>query len=131
MKLHNIASILLLAALFFGCSSIVDKDVSGYRSAEGLAELIESGEPYLLIDVRTAEEYKDGYIPSAQNIPHGEIVEGLQALGAAKDDVIILYCRSGMRSERAYSSLLQEGYINIVNFGGVLDWPGELEYPAE
>ena len=93
---------------------------------EELETLLNSDEKPLLIDVRTLSEYKEGHIPGAMLIPHTEITDKPPAVG--KDNLIILYCRSGSRSGQALRSLESLGYTNVVDFGGIGQWKGELHY---
>ncbi|UCX04029.1 rhodanese-like domain-containing protein [Shewanella glacialimarina] len=73
----------------------------------------------LVIDVRTTEEFNEGHIEGAINIPFENIVEGVTQLGLKNDDNIVLYCRSGRRSGIADNALTQAGFINTANAGGV------------
>lgn len=99
-----------------------------YSNEEVLAELIESGDTdYILVDVRTPEEYASGYIPTAINIPLSEIGENPPT--DDRDALIILYCRSGNRSGQAESILEGLGYTNVHNFGGIIDWSGKTVEP--
>jgi rhodanese-related sulfurtransferase len=92
-------------------------------SSEELAALI--GEPNLyLIDVRTAEEYRAGAIPSAINIPYDVIQNNLPTQDRSAR--IVVYCRSGNRSGRAKATLEALGFRNVNNFGAVSNWQGEL-----
>ena len=73
------------------------------------------------IDVRSAEEFNAGHLQGAVNIPHDKIIEGVKALGSAKDEPINLYCRSGRRAEAALTELKNAGYNNVTNLGGYED----------
>ena len=107
----------------------IDKD-SQYSDPDRLQEIIRSHEPHCLIDVRTTDEYESGHIPTARLIPHREITT--RPPTADKEMLIILYCASGARSNQAKRRLTAEGYGNIVNFGGINRWNGEMHYgPAE
>jgi rhodanese-related sulfurtransferase len=121
-------AIMLFGGLFsFGSKRTKD---SPYTDPETLRELIHNeNTSYHLVDCRSREEWLSGYIPTARHLPYSEITQ-LQA-EASKDDLIIVYCESGGRSETAKKSLEQLGYTNVVNFGGVRDWQWELEYPDE
>ena len=123
---------LLAAVLVFssedGASPVETTVARELTTTEGLLELIErESSEYLLVDVRTAGEYAAGFIPTAINIPHQNIVEGLPE--GAKDRLIILYCRTGSRSSRAEQWLERAGYTNVVDFGGILSWRGPIAYP--
>ena len=85
----------------------------------------ESG--FIILDVRTPEEFADKHIPGAINIPN-EII-GTEKIPQLpdKDQLILVYCRSGNRSKQASEKLVALGYTNIVEFGGINDWPGEIE----
>lgn len=83
--------------------------------------MADEGENMLWIDVRSAEEYQSGHHPAAINIPHTEIVTGIAAQGAAKDQPIRLYCRSGGRAGIAKQALESAGFTNVTNEGGFDD----------
>ena len=94
-------------------------------TSSGLEELVNnSSEDYILIDVRTAEEYASGHIPTAINIPYDVIADNLPTEN--KDAKIIVYCRSGRRSGIADGTLESLGYTNVIDFGGVSNWESEL-----
>jgi rhodanese-related sulfurtransferase len=102
------------------------QDAQKYRNPEALARLVEEkAEPYTLVDVRTDGEYSGGHIPTAVNIPVQEIAQNPPEV--PKDSLVIVYCRTGSRSSTAKVILESQGYTNVVNFGGVRSWPGELE----
>jgi phage shock protein E len=95
-------------------------------SSEKLAEIIASADPNTyLVDVRTEQEYKAGAIPSAINIPFDVIADNLPT--EDRSARIILYCRSGNRSGIAADTLEDLGFTNILDFGAVSNWHGELE----
>ena len=98
---------------------------SPYRDPETLQQLIGTKDiPYLLLDVRTPGEFDSGYIPTAENLPLQIIGDKLPQV--PKDSLVILYCRSGNRSAQAKRILENEGYTNIVDFGGINRWPFEI-----
>ena len=76
-------------------------------------------EPTLIIDVRTAEEFAAGHFPGAINIPHEDIIEGIQEYNAGKDQTVLLYCRSGNRSGQAEVRLQSAGFSGAKNVGGL------------
>ena len=94
-------------------------------SAADAAALMESESDYIILDVRTQTEYDEAHIPGAICIPNETI--GSEAIPALpdKDQLILVYCRSGNRSKQAAQKLAEQGYTNIVEFGGILSWPGE------
>ena len=89
--------------------------------------LMKETEGYILLDVRTKEEYESGYIPGAINIPLSDINENVVSSLPDKSQMILVYCRSGNRSKQAAEKLVALGYTNIVEFGGIIDWTGEIE----
>lgn len=122
MKKRNGSLAVLLAVLVFqaGCAERRD-----YRDPESLKALIEGKtETYTLVDVRTETEYADGHIPTAQNIPV-DVIEA-NPPQAAKDSLIIVYCRSGRRSQMARDILVRLGYTQVIDFGAVSNYRGEL-----
>jgi len=89
-------------------------------------EMMEKEENYIILDVRTQEEFAAGHIPGAMLIPNETIgVKEIPQL-PDKDQLIMVYCRSGNRSKQASGKLVQLGYTNIVEFGGINSWPGEV-----
>lgn len=95
--------------------------------SEGLKRM-ETDEDYILLDVRRADEYASGHIPGAVNLPNEQIGESEIPSLPDKNQTIYIYCRSGHRSKQAADKLLALGYTNLVEFGGILDYIGELEY---
>ncbi len=85
------------------------------------------GVAYILVDVRTAEEFASGHIPTAVNIPYDTILDKPPTRDKAA--LIIVYCRSGSRSAMAYRALIGAGYTNVVNFGAIGKWKGEIVRP--
>ena len=98
-------------------------------TAEEAKRIMDSEEGYIILDVRTQEEYDEGHIPGAIVISHEEIAEKAEEVLTDKDQLILVYCRSGRRSKIAAEALAELGYTNIKEFGGILDWPYEVEKP--
>ena len=96
-------------------------------TAEEAKEIIDSEEGYIILDVRTQEEYDQGHIPGAIVISHEEIEEKAEQVLTDKEQLILVYCRSGRRSKIAAEALVELGYTNIKEFGGIIDWPYEVE----
>ena len=90
-------------------------------------EIMDSQEGYIILDTRTQEEYDEEHIPGAILIPHDEITEKAEDMLTDKDQLILVYCRSGRRSKLAAEDLQKLGYTNIREFGGIIDWPYETE----
>jgi rhodanese-related sulfurtransferase len=81
----------------------------------------------IILDVRTQSEFDEGHIPNALLLPSTEIVQRATEVLPDKGQTILIYCRSGRRSALAAKELVELGYTNIYDFGGILDWPGDLE----
>jgi len=98
---------------------------AGYQKiiAKEAKDLMDSGEPYILLDVRTDEEYAEERIDGAILIPDYEISDRAAAELPDKSALILIYCRSGRRSEIAANELLGMVYTNVYDFGGIIDWP--------
>ncbi len=119
--------ILIAAALAMtaGCAAKPERpDVKNATAVEAM-EMMKSESGYIILDVRTAEEFASGHIPGAVNIPV-ETIDGCPEELSKKDQLIFVYCRSGRRSKTAAEKLSELGYTNIVEFGGIIDWPGEV-----
>ena len=95
--------------------------------AEEAKQIMDSEEGYIILDVRTQEEYDQGHIPGAILIPDTEIKAKAEEVLTDKDQLILVYCRSGRRSKLAAEALVELGYTNIKEFGGFIDWPYEVE----
>ena len=98
-------------------------------TAEEAKQIMDSEEGYIILDVRTQEEYDQVHIPGAIVISHEEIEEKAEDVLTDKDQLILVYCRSGRRSKIAAEALAELGYTNIKEFGGIIDWPYEVEKP--
>lgn len=124
--MKRIVSLLLSALFLTGCASPVNQKVS-YRqiSMDEAIAMMETETNYILLDVRTPEEFSKKHIPGAICIPNETIgTEPISEL-TDKNQLILVYCRSGNRSKQAAQKLTDLGYTNIVEFGGINDWPGE------
>ena len=123
------AWILAAALLLSGCSASPEKSSgkNSYQqiSGEEAAQIMAREENYILLDVRTREEFENAHIPGAICIPNETIgAEEIPEL-PDKDQLILVYCRSGNRSKQAAEKLAALGYTNIVEFGGIIDWTGD------
>lgn len=96
-------------------------------SAEQAKQMMETEEDYVILDVRTDEEYNESHIPKAVLIPDYEVEQRAEAELPDKDQLILVYCRSGRRSKLAAQTLVDLGYKNVYEFGGIIDWPYEVE----
>ncbi len=127
MKAKGLLSIALIGGMMFHLFGQAGTRVkSPYEKYENLLALVEGKDKteYILIDVRTKEEYEEGHIPGALLIPYDEI--GPKKPDYPKDKLVIVYCRSGRRSAIAAEALEDLGFKEVVDFGGVGNWKGRL-----
>ena len=96
-------------------------------SMDEAKKIMESEEDYIILDVREQEEFDAGHIPGAILIPYTEIEVKAEKVLTDKGELILVYCRSGRRSKIASESLAKLGYTNVKEFGGIIDWTGEIE----
>ena len=122
---------LIMTLLLTGCAAPAPTSTSeanAYRrvTMQQAVEMMEKEESYIILDVRTHEEFAAGHIPGAIVIPNE--TRGTEEIPRLpdKDQLIMVYCRSGNRSKQASGKLAQLGYTNIVEFGGINSWPGEI-----
>ena len=119
---------LLTFALPFGCIGCSDGGSATYEQISGseAKALMDSESGYIIIDARTQEEYDEGHIPGAILIPEYEIADRAEKELPDKDQLILVYCRSGRRSKIAAEELVKLGYTNVKEFGGIIDWEYEI-----
>ena len=119
--------ILLSALLLTSCGHA--QGGSAYRSVsmDEAKALMNTEKDYIILDVRRPDEYAEGHIPGAINVPNEQIGTSEIPKLPDKSQLILVYCRSGRRSKEASEKLVKLGYTNIVEFGGILDWKGEIE----
>ncbi len=96
-------------------------------TAEEAKARMDSGDPVIIVDVRTLEEFQSGHVPGAINVPNEGILNEMPDQLPDKDQELLLYCRSGRRSADAAHKLIALGYTKVYDFGGIIDWPYETE----
>ena len=96
-------------------------------TAEEAKRIMDSGEEHIILDTREQDEFDEGHIPGAILIPYTEIENKAEEMLPDKNTQILVYCRSGRRSKIAAESLAKLGYTNVKEFGGIIDWPYEVE----
>ena len=112
--------------------SVDSKEVKEVKKAEykkitsDEAKNIMLTEKPIVVDVRSLEEYHEGHIPNAISVPLETIENEAETKLKNKDDLILVYCRSGRRSREAALRLIEKGYTNVIDFGGIQDWNGEV-----
>ncbi len=127
MEKIAIPVLLVLALVLTGVTNFAPK-TTGYRqvTTEEAVNIMQTEENYVILDVRTAQEFASGHIPGAVLLPNETIGTEDIPLLPDKDQLILVYCRSGNRSKQAAEKLAQLGYTNIVEFGGINSWTGEI-----
>jgi len=130
-KLRRHIIMLMISLCLFGlcaCQDGENGDNLGYEqiTQDKAKEIMDSGAEYILIDARTESEFADGHIEGAILIPEYEIADKAEQELPDKDALILVYCRSGRRSKIASEELVNLGYTNVKEFGGIIDWPYEI-----
>ena len=128
--MKKLVFILLAVMLLTACGQDkgkVQEAVYVNITAQQAKEIMDSQEGYIILDTRTQEEYDEKHIPGAILIPYDEILQKAEGVLPDKDQLILVYCRSGRRSKLAAEDLVKLGYTNIKEFGGIIDWPYEVE----
>ena len=145
-KLKGLIALLTVALTLFSCGCSKENDMKndnttkenitenttinslGYEQITGeqAKQIMDTQTGYIIIDARTVEEFNDGHIANAILIPEYEIAERAEKELPDKNQLILVYCRSGRRSKIASQALVDLGYTNIKEFGGIIDWEYEI-----
>ena len=127
-KIKRLLPLVLSLLLLSSCTAPGSSSL-GYRqiSMDKAVKMMKDEKNYIILDVRRPDEYAEGHIPGAINVPNEEIGTAEIPELPDKSQLILVYCRSGRRSKEASEKLVKLGYTNIVEFGGILDWKGEIE----
>lgn len=123
-------AVFLCGCAFFGYPNHTKGDSENMTynriTMEEAIQIMNSENGYIILDVRRPDEFASGHIPGAINIPNEDIGDEEISQLPDKNQLILVYCRSGNRSKQASAKLVALGYTNIVEFGGILDWPGDI-----
>jgi len=127
-KIKRLLPFVLSLMLLSSCGNAGSSSL-GYRqiSMDEAVKMMRDEKDYIILDVRRPDEYAEGHIPGAINVPNEEIGTAEIAELPDKLQLIFVYCRSGRRSKEASEKLVKLGYTNIVEFGGIQDYEGEIE----
>ena len=134
--MKKIVSIILICLMMTACTQNTPEETMkettnqpAYMNItqEEAKKIMDSQTGYVILDVREQDEFDAGHIPGAILIPYGSIEEKAPSMLPDKDQLILVYCRSGRRSKIAAEALEKMGYTNIKEFGGIIDWPYEVE----
>ena len=114
--------------MFTGCAEPSNHQTNNYRSItmDEAVTMMAQETGYIILDVRRPDEFAAGHIPNAINVPNESIGTSEISELPDKNQLILVYCRSGRRSKEASEKLVKLGYTNIVEFGGILEWKGEI-----
>ena len=133
MKKRTILFIMMavLAIGITGCGKMKEKETdmgAGAQeiTAEQAKEMMDQNKECIVLDVRDRSEYEEGHIAGAILIPYTEMKDQAEEKLSDKDQLILVYCRSGRRSAIAAADLVSMGYTNVKDFGGIIDWPYEV-----
>ena len=129
-KLKGLIIMLLISLSLFGmtaCDGGNGKSLTYEQiTAEQAKTIMDTEKDYVIIDARTEEEFAEGHIENAILIPEYEIADRAEKELPDKEQLILVYCRSGRRSKIASEELVKLGYTNVKEFGGIIDWPYEV-----
>ena len=127
-KLRGLIIMFLISLSLFGltaCQSGDNNATYEQITAEQAKTIMDTEKDYVIIDARTEDEFAEGHIENAILIPEYEIAERAEKELPDKEQLILVYCRSGRRSKIASEELVKLGYTNVKEFGGIIDWPYE------
>ena len=126
--MKKLIPILLSALMLTGCAGTSNNQTNTYRqiAMDEAVDMMAQETGYIILDVRRPDEFAAGHIPGAINVANESIGTDEILELPDKDQLIMVYCRSGRRSKEAAEKLVKLGYTNIVEFGGILDWKGEI-----
>ena len=129
-KVKGLIIMLLISLSLFGMTACGGENnkTSTYEqiTAEQAKNIMDTEKDYVIIDARTEEEFAEGHIENAILIPEYEIKDRAEKELPDKEQLILVYCRSGRRSKIASEELVKLGYTNVKEFGGIIDWPYEI-----
>jgi rhodanese-related sulfurtransferase len=126
-KIKKLLPFILSLTLLSSCGA-PDSSAGSYRqiSMDEAVKMMKDEKDYIILDVRRPDEYAEGHIPGAINVPNEEMGDAEIPELPDKSQLILVYCRSGRRSKIASEELAKLGYKNVKEFGGIIDWPYEI-----
>jgi len=125
---------MIVCLCFAACAPVLRKDDSPAPSHENAVYIkitpqeaqYMMSDDVVILDVRSQDEFEQGHIPNAVLLPAADIRDMAETIITDKNQTILVYCRSGGRSENASRALIDMGYTSVFDFGGILDWQGEI-----
>lgn len=140
MKIIKLLGVLIIMSILFSSCGGFSEQTQGSSETDAATKqnyvnitpeeakaVMDNESGYIILDVRTEEEFAEGHIPGAILIPDYEISAKAESVLSDKNQTILVYCRSGRRSKLAAQALLELGYTDIREFGGIIDWKYETE----
>ena len=120
--------LVLVMALIMTTAFILGSCGTGYKqiSQDEAMQIMEEESGYLIVDVRRPDEFAEGHIEGAINVPNEGIAEEMPEELPDKDQLLLIYCRTGRRSKEASEKLAKIGYKNVYEFGGINTWTGTI-----
>ena len=127
-KLKGLIIVLSILLSLFGLTACQGENNNSYEqiTAKEAKTIMDTENDYIIIDARTDEEFAEGHIEDAILIPEYEIADRAEKELPNKEQLILVYCRSGRRSKIASEELVKLGYTNVKEFGGIIDWPYDI-----
>lgn len=123
-SIRRLFLLIVVAVSLLGCTSTTEKAYQQI-SVQAAKEKMDTEEVYV-VDVRTKEEFAQGHIVNAINLPLDTLTKTME-YPFAQEDQVLVYCRSGNRSAQAAEKLSEFGFTHIYDFGGIQDWTYEIE----
>ena len=127
-KLKGLIIVLSILLSLFGLTACQGENNNTYEqiTPQKAKTIMDTESDYIIIDARTTEEFEEGHIEGSILIPEYEISKRAEKELPDKEQLILVYCRSGRRSKIASEELVKLGYTNVKEFGGIIDWPYEI-----
>lgn len=129
-KVKGLIIMLLISLSLFGMTACDGENgkssIYEQITTEQAKTIMDTEKDYIIVDARTDEEFAEGHIENAILIPEYEIAERAEKELPDKEQLILVYCRSGRRSKIASEELVKLGYTNVKEFGGIIDWPYDI-----
>lgn len=122
IKLKGLIIMLLISLTLFGLTARGGDNSYEQITPEQAKTIMDTENDYVIIDARTQEEFAEGHIEGAILIPEYEVADRAEKELPDKEQLILVYCRSGRRSKIASEKLVNSGYTNVKEFGGIIDW---------
>lgn len=128
MKMKKLALLSLLLSTGITACPLGGSDPFTHLSPQQAKQMMEIGSPFTLLDVRESDEYAKGHIANSLLFPLSTIRPATTAERLPdKDATILVCCQSGRRSRKACILLTKLGYTHVYDFGGIMDWPYDIE----